>query len=51
MVILGLISILSPHASEQIGASSMIEIDGNGIFFILGIAATAVGACLLLKSK
>lgn len=51
LVILGLISILSPHASEQIGASSMIEIDGNGIFFILGIAAIAVGACLLLKSK
>ena len=51
LVILGLISILGPHASEQIGASSMIEIDGNGIFFILSIAAIAVGAGLLLKSK
>ena len=51
MVIWGLLSIFSPESSDQIGESSMITIDGNGIFLILCVVATIVGAGLLLKSK
>lgn len=51
MVIWGLLSIFSPEASDQISDSSMITIDGNGIFLILCVVAIIVGASLLLKSK
>ena len=51
MVIWGLVSIFSPEASDQISDSSMITIDGNGIFLILCVVAIVVGASLLLKSK
>ena len=51
MVIWGILSIFSPEASNQISDSSMITIDGNGIFLILCVAAIIVGASLLLKSK
>ena len=51
MVIWGLLSIFSPEASDQISDSSMITIDGNGIFLILCVVAIIVGAGLLLKSK
>lgn len=51
MVIWGLLSIFSPESSDQIGESSMITIDGNGIFLILCVVAIIVGAGLLLKSK
>ena len=51
MVIWGLLSIFSPEASDQISDSSMITIDGNGIFLILCVVAIVVGAGLLLKNK
>ena len=51
MVIWGLISIFRPDASNQISDSSMITIDGNGIFLILCVVAIVVGASLLLKNK
>jgi len=51
MVIWGLLSIFSPKASDQISESSMITIDGNGIFLILCVVAIIMGAGLLLKSK
>ena len=51
MVIWGLLSIFSPKVSDQISDSSMITIDGNGIFLILCVVAIVVGAGLLLKSK
>ena len=51
MVIWGLLSIFSPEASDQISDSSMITIDGNGIFLILCVVAIVVGAGLLLKSN
>ena len=51
MIIWGLLSIFSPEASDQMSESSMITIDGNGIFLILCVVATIVGAGLLLKSK
>ena len=51
MVIWGLLSIFSPEASDQISDSSMVTIDGNGIFLILCVVAIVVGADLLLKSK
>ena len=51
MIIWGLLSIFRPEASNQMSESSMITIDGNGIFLILCVVAIVVGAGLLLKSK
>ena len=51
MVIWGLLSIFRPEASNQVSESSMITIDGNGIFLILCVVAIVVGASLLLKGK
>lgn len=51
MVTWGLISIFSSEVSDQISDSSMITIDGNGIFLILCVVAIIIGASLLLKSK
>ena len=51
MVIWGLLSIFRPETSNQLSDSSMITIDGNGIFLILCVVAIVVGACLLLKTK
>ncbi|MCD7733018.1 MAG: helix-turn-helix domain-containing protein [Oscillospiraceae bacterium] len=49
LIVWGLLSILSPTASNQIGESSTIAIDGNGVFLIACIAAIVVGSMLLLK--
>ena len=50
LILWGLLSIFSPTASNQLSESSMIQIDGNGIFLILCIVAIVVGAYLLLKN-
>lgn len=46
----GILSVLLPSASDQLGASSMITIDGNGIFLIICLLAIVAGAVLLLKN-
>jgi len=51
MVIWGLLSIFRPETSNQLSDSSMLTIDGNGIFLILCVVAIVVGASLLLKTK
>lgn len=51
LILWGLISIFYPPASNQLGASSAIHMDGNGIFIILCVAAILVGAGLLLNNK
>ena len=48
LIVWGIVSLLLPPASDRIGTSSMITIDGNGIFLLLCVAAIAVGAALLL---
>ena len=50
LIVWGLLSILNPAASDQLSESSMIQIDGNGIFLVLCLAAIIVGAVLLLKN-
>lgn len=50
LILWGVFSIWNPTVSQQISQSSMIQIDGNGIFLIFCIAAIAVGAILLLKN-
>ena len=50
LIIWGLVSVFMPSASDQIGESSMITIDGNGIFLLICLAAIVAGAVLLLKS-
>lgn len=51
LIIWGILSLLSPAASEQISSSSVITIDGNGIFLILCVISIAVGIVLLLKGS
>ena len=51
LLIWGLLSIINPSISNQIGMSSMIQIDGNGIFLMICICVTMIGAKLLLDSK
>lgn len=51
MITWGLILIFSPEVSNQLSDSSMIMIDGNGMFLIACVAAIVVGAGLLLKSQ
>lgn len=50
LILWGLFSIFNPAASNQLSESSMISIDGNGIFLILCIVAIVAGALLLLKN-
>ena len=51
LIVWGLLSMLNPTASNQISESSMITIDGNGVFLILCVIAIVVGAVLLLKGS
>ena len=51
LIVWGLLSMLNPSASNRISESSMITIDGNGVFLILSAAAIVVGAVLLLKGS
>ncbi len=45
----GLIFLFKPTASEQIGGSSAITVDGNGILCLVCMVAVVVGAILLWK--
>ncbi len=51
LLVWGIVSIFLPSATDQIGTSSMITINGNGIFLIICLAAIIAGAVLLLKSS
>ncbi len=51
LIVWGLIAIFKPTSSEQLGASSTVTIDGNGIFLALCIMAILIGAILLLKTN
>ncbi|MCC8196267.1 MAG: helix-turn-helix domain-containing protein [Ruminococcus sp.] len=51
LIVWGLLSILSPTASNRIGESSTIAIDGNGAFLIACIVAIVVGEILILKGS
>lgn len=51
LIIWGVVSIFLPSASDRIGDSSMITIDGNGILLIICLVAIISGAVLLLKSS
>ncbi len=46
----GMVSVFLPTAAEQMGTSSMITLDGNGIFLLLCLAAILAGAVLVLKN-
>lgn len=51
LILWGLITVFNSSVSNQISGSSMIHIDGNGIFLILCMVAIIVGASMLLKNK
>ena len=51
LIVWGLISILNPSSSRQISDSSMVQIDGNGIFLFSCVMAIIVGAWLLLRDS
>lgn len=49
LIVWGILSVCMPAASDRIGDSSMITIDGNGIFLVICLLAIIAGAILLLK--
>lgn len=49
LLLWGLIAVFSPAVAEQISESSVIQIDGSGIFLAVSVAAVAAGAWILLK--
>ena len=51
LILWGLLSILLPSSAQQLGQSSMLRIDGNGMFLIGCVTAVIIGAVLLLKDK
>ena len=51
LIVWGIVSIFIPSAFDRMGTSSMITIDGNGIFLIICLAVIVAGAVLLLKSS
>lgn len=51
LIVWGLLSMINPAASDQISESSVITIDGNGIFLILCVVSIIVGTVLLLKGS
>ena len=51
LILWGLLYILLPSSAQQLGQSSMLRIDGNGMFLIACVAAVVVGAVLILKDK
>lgn len=51
LIVWGLISIWNPSMSDQIGESSAIAMDGNGIFLVICLAAVIAGAGFLLKGR
>ncbi len=51
LIIWGMVTIFAPNASDRLGASSAVTIDGSGLLLIFCVLAVAVGAWLLLKQK
>lgn len=51
LVLWGAISVLIPARTEQISTSSMIQIDGNGVFLILFTLLIVVGAMIFFISS
>lgn len=51
LIVWGLLSMFNPEASRQLRESSLITIDGNGIFLILCAASIVFGAALILKDR
>lgn len=50
LILWGIISMSALSAAKQLSGSSMIEIDGSGIFLILCLAFIIVGAAMLLRN-
>ena len=48
LIVWGIVSVILPSMSEQIGESSAVTLDGNGIFLIVSLAAIIAGAVMLL---
>lgn len=51
LIVFGLISIFNPAVANQIGESSIVQLNGNSVFLLLCIVAILIGAMLLLKNK
>ena len=50
LIIWGLLSIFNPTVSNQISESSMISINGSGVFLFVCIMTIVIGALLLVKN-
>ena len=50
LIVWGIVSVVNPTVSERVDESSAIRIDGNGIFLLICLGITVLGAVLLLKN-
>ncbi len=51
LILYGFIMVISPSATEQLNAASMITLNGSGVVLILCILSMAIGLMLILRKK
>ncbi len=51
LIFWGLVAVFQRELSGQISESSVIQLDGNGIFLLASLSTMGMGAWLLLKDK
>lgn len=51
LIIFGVLTVLSPASAEQLSQSSVITLNGSGMFIALSVLLLAVGLVLVLKRK
>lgn len=51
LILSGIIMVVSPSATEQLNAASMITLNGSGVILILCILSMVIGLVLILRKK
>ena len=51
LLVWGIVALFMPSASDKIGGSSAVTVNGNGIVFALSLAAVVFGVAMLLKNS
>ena len=51
LILLGILMIVQPSSMDRLNESSMITLNGTGIFLALSLLAMGIGAILVLKKK
>ena len=51
LILSGIMMVVSPNATEQLNAASMITLNGSGVILILCILSMVIGLVLILRKK